>query len=47
MKIERPDEISSTLKKALAVQGPVLIRVPVDYRKNYRLMEIVRPEALD
>jgi acetolactate synthase-1/2/3 large subunit len=47
LKIERPDEISSTLKKALAMPGPVLVGVPVDYRDNHRLMEIVHPGALN
>jgi acetolactate synthase I/II/III large subunit len=47
LRIERPDEISSTLKKALAMEGPVLVGVPVDYRDNHRLMEIVHPEALN
>jgi acetolactate synthase-1/2/3 large subunit len=46
-RIERPDEISSTLEKALAMQVPVLVGVRVDYRDNHRLMEIVRPEALN
>jgi hypothetical protein len=44
---ERPEEISSTLKKALAMQDPVIVGVPVDYRDNHRLMENVRPEALN
>jgi acetolactate synthase-1/2/3 large subunit len=47
LRIERPDEISSTLKKALAMQGPVLVGVPVDYRDNHRLMEMVHPEVLN
>jgi acetolactate synthase I/II/III large subunit len=47
LRIERPDEISSTLKKALAMEGPVLVGVPVDYRDNHRLMEIVHLEALN
>lgn len=47
LRIERPEEISSTLKKALAMGGPVLVGVPVDYRDNHRLMEIVHPEALN
>jgi hypothetical protein len=38
--------ISSTLKKALAMQDPVIVGVPVHYRDNHRLMENVRPEAL-
>ena len=47
LKIERPEEISSTLKKALAMQGPVIIGIPVDYSDNHRLMETVHLEALD
>jgi hypothetical protein len=29
------------------MQGPVLVGVPVDYRDNHRLMEIVHPDALN
>jgi acetolactate synthase-1/2/3 large subunit len=47
LKIERPEQISSTLKKALAMEGPVIIGIPVDYRDNHRLMETVHLEALD
>ena len=47
LKIERPEEISTTLKKALAMQGPVIVGIPVDYRDNHRLMEDVHPEALN
>ncbi len=47
LRIETPDRISSTIKKALEMQGPVLVGVPVDYRDNHRLMEIVQPEAFD
>jgi acetolactate synthase-1/2/3 large subunit len=47
LRIERPEEISSTLKKALAMQGPIIVGVPVDCRDNHRLMEDVHPEALN
>jgi acetolactate synthase I/II/III large subunit len=47
LKIEGPEEISSTLKKALAMPGPVIVGVPVDYRDNHRLMETVHPDALN
>jgi acetolactate synthase-1/2/3 large subunit len=47
LKIERPEEISSTLKKALAMQDPLIVGVPVDYRDNHRLMENVHPDALN
>ena len=47
MKIEAADQIAPTLKKALATPGPVVIGVPVDYRDNHTLMEIVHPGAWD
>jgi acetolactate synthase-1/2/3 large subunit len=47
LRIETPDQISSTIKKALEMQGPVIIGIPVDYRDNHRLMEIVQADALD
>jgi acetolactate synthase-1/2/3 large subunit len=47
LKIEHPEDISSTLKKALAMQGPVIVGVPVDYRDNHRLMKNVHPDALN
>jgi acetolactate synthase I/II/III large subunit len=47
LRIETPDQIASTLKKALAMQGPVIVGVPVDYRDNHQFMEIVHPEALN
>ena len=47
LRIDTPDEISSTLKKALAMQGPVLVGVPVDYRDNHKLMEFVQPDAFN
>jgi acetolactate synthase-1/2/3 large subunit len=45
--IRKPDEIAHTLKQALAMQGPVVVGVPVDYRDNYRLMEMIHPTALN
>jgi acetolactate synthase-1/2/3 large subunit len=45
--IRKPDEIAPTLKKALAMEGPVVIGIPVDYRDNHRLMEIVHPGVLN
>jgi len=47
LNIQHPDEISSTLKKALTTDGPVIVGIPVDYRDNHRLMEIVHPAALN
>jgi acetolactate synthase-1/2/3 large subunit len=47
LRIETPDQISPTIKKALAMQGPVIVGVPVDYRDNHQFMEIVHPSALN
>jgi len=46
-RIEKPDQIGPTLKEALALQGPVVIGIPVDYRDNHKLMEIVHPTVLN
>ena len=45
LKIETPDQISSTIRKALEMQGPVIIGIPVDYRDNHRLMGILHPST--
>lgn len=47
LKVDSPDQIAPTLKKALSMQGPVLIPIHVDYRDNHKLMEMVHPEALN
>ena len=47
LRIERPEQIAPTLKKALAMQGPVVIGIPVDYRDNHELMEMVHPSVLN
>jgi len=45
--IETPDQITSTLKKALEMQGPIIVGVPVDYRDNHNFMEMVHLSALN
>jgi acetolactate synthase-1/2/3 large subunit len=47
LRIDRPEQIAPTLKRALAMQGPVIVGIPVDYRDNHRLMEIVHPHAFN
>jgi acetolactate synthase-1/2/3 large subunit len=47
LRIETPEEIAPTLKRALAMEGPVVIGIPVDYRDNHRLMEMVHPSVLN
>jgi len=41
LRIQYPDEIASTLRKAFDASGPVLIEVHVDYRDNVKLFEDV------
>jgi acetolactate synthase I/II/III large subunit len=45
--IRKPDEIATILNRALALEGPVVVGIPVDYRDNHRLMEIVHPNVLN
>jgi acetolactate synthase-1/2/3 large subunit len=47
LRIETPDQIAPTLKRALALAGPVIIGIPVDYRDNHKLMEIMHPHVLN
>jgi acetolactate synthase-1/2/3 large subunit len=47
MMIQRPEEITPTLRKALEMQGPVVIGVPVDYSDNHKLMENLHPGTLN
>jgi acetolactate synthase-1/2/3 large subunit len=47
MMVRQPEELAATLKRALEMAGPVVVGIPVDYRDNHRLMEIVHPGALN
>jgi acetolactate synthase-1/2/3 large subunit len=47
MMINTPEAIAPTLKKALAMEGPVVIGIPVDYRDNHKLMESMHPGVLN
>jgi acetolactate synthase-1/2/3 large subunit len=47
LKIQAADEVAPTLKRALELEGPVVIGIPVDYSDNHRLMEIVHPNVLN
>jgi acetolactate synthase I/II/III large subunit len=46
MHIQTPDEIVPTLKRAMSMQGPVIIGIPVDYRDNLKLMRDLHPNVL-
>jgi acetolactate synthase-1/2/3 large subunit len=39
-KVDHPDELTPLLKKAQAIQGPVLLEIPIDYSDNRSLFEI-------
>jgi acetolactate synthase I/II/III large subunit len=45
--IETADQISPTLRSAMEMDGPVVIGIPVDYRDNHSLMEILHPDVID
>jgi acetolactate synthase-1/2/3 large subunit len=47
LEIQTPEEIASTLKMAMEIQGPVVIGIPVDYRDNHRLLESLYPNTLN
>jgi acetolactate synthase-1/2/3 large subunit len=47
LRIDAPDLIAPTLKQALALDGPVVVGIPVDYRDNHRLMDMVHPKVLN
>ncbi len=41
LRIDRPDQITTTLRKAFDTPGPVLVGVRVDYRQSVKLFEQV------
>lgn len=45
--IDTPERIAPTLETALEIPGPVVVGIPVDYRDNHRLMEMVHPDVID
>ena len=45
-RINHPDELAPTLRKAMETPGPVLIDVPVDYRDNPGLMGNLHPGVI-
>jgi acetolactate synthase I/II/III large subunit len=44
--IDSPDEIEAVLKKAMAMDGPVIVGVPVDYSDNAGLMAALHPDVI-
>ncbi|HFK7184916.1 TPA: acetolactate synthase AlsS, partial [Serratia odorifera] len=37
--VQKVEELRPMLRKAMEIQGPVVVAIPVDYADNYRLME--------
>jgi acetolactate synthase I/II/III large subunit len=44
--IHSPDQITSVLKQAFDIPGPVLVGVHVDYRDNHKLFEQVSERSV-
>jgi acetolactate synthase-1/2/3 large subunit len=44
--VTTPDEIGSVLRRAMAIDGPVVVGVAVDYRDNPGLMAAMHPDVL-
>lgn len=46
LQITSPDEVAPVLRKAMAMDGPVLVGVPVDYRDNQGLMAAMHADVI-
>jgi acetolactate synthase-1/2/3 large subunit len=44
--IDGPDQIAPVLRRAMAMDGPVLVGVPVDYRDNPGLMGALHADVI-
>ncbi|MGC9199293.1 MAG: acetolactate synthase AlsS [Acidobacteriaceae bacterium] len=47
LSIQKPADIAPTLHKAMSMQGPVVIGIPVDYRDNLRMLESLHSNLLN
>jgi acetolactate synthase I/II/III large subunit len=47
LRVNNPDELLPTLRKALETPGVVVVDIPVDYSRNVEIAEHVIPEAWD
>jgi acetolactate synthase-1/2/3 large subunit len=45
-RIDEPDQIAPTLKRAMETPGPVIVEIPVDYSDNHKLFEQVHPDIM-
>ena len=46
LRIETPDQVGPVLRRAMAMDGPVIVGVPVDYRDNPGLMAALHPDGI-
>jgi acetolactate synthase I/II/III large subunit len=46
LRIESPDQVGPVLRRAMAMDGPVIVGVPVDYRDNPGLMAALHPDVI-
>jgi acetolactate synthase-1/2/3 large subunit len=44
--VNSADELRSTLRKAMEVEGPAVVAIPVDYADNPKLMAPLREDYL-
>jgi acetolactate synthase-1/2/3 large subunit len=47
LRVNKPDELLPTLRKALEEPGVVVVDIPTDYSKNVEIGQHVIPEAWD
>lgn len=45
MYVDSPDQIATKLQRALAIPGPVIVGIPVDYSENLQLTKDLQPNA--
>lgn len=46
LQVTSADDLAPTIRKAMALDGPVLVGVPVDYRDNQALMAAMHPDVI-
>jgi acetolactate synthase I/II/III large subunit len=46
-RVNKPDELSPVLRKALETPGIAIVDIPVDYSKNVEIGEHILPDAWD
>ena len=47
MHVSLPEQVGPALRKAMDMDGPVIVGIPVDYRDNESLMAAMHPGVLN